>query len=119
MRERRGQGNVLGLGDVDHPDRRLLRQYCHRGGPVVLSGKKWTEGQRRAALERGTHKLTLEHVPFLWEEFDLMVEKGQSVVFTYSVAKEIPGLRLRPPGVKEERDLRPQWLGYYSFSNLN
>ena len=35
------------------------------------------------------------------------------------VAKELPKLRLIPPGVKEDRDWRPQWLVYYSFSNLN
>ena len=35
------------------------------------------------------------------------------------VARELPGLRLRSHGVKEERDRRPRWLGDYSYSNLN
>ena len=48
-----------------------------------------------------------------------MVDKGRWVVLTYLVAKELPGLRLISLGVKEERDRRPQWLGSYSFSNLN
>ena len=48
-----------------------------------------------------------------------MVEKGQWVVFPYSVAKRLPGLRLSPPGVKEERDRRPRWLGDYSFNAIN
>ena len=48
-----------------------------------------------------------------------MVGTGQWVVLPYSVAKDILGLRLIPPGVKEEQDLRPRWLSDYSYSNLN
>ena len=33
-----------------------------------------------------------------------MVEKGQWVVLPYSGAKELPGLRIIPPGVKEDMD---------------
>ena len=48
-----------------------------------------------------------------------MVEKGQWAVLPYSVARTLPGLRLSPPGVKEERDRRPRWLGDYSFFKTN
>ena len=48
-----------------------------------------------------------------------MVSKGQWVVFPYSVAKDLLGLRLILPVVNEDRDRQPQWLGYYSFSNIN
>ena len=61
----------------------------------------------------------MEKVPFLREEFASMVEKGQWVVLLYSVAKDLPGLRMIPPGAKEERYRRPRWLGDDSFSNLN
>ena len=37
----------------------------------------------------------------------------------YSVANELPGLRMSLPRVKEERDRRPRWLGDYSYSNIN
>ena len=37
----------------------------------------------------------------------------------YSLAKEVPGLRLIPLGVKEGRYWRLRWLRDYSFSNLN
>ena len=86
---------------------------------MVLSGKKWTERQRREDLDRGNHQLTLVYLPFLQEEFASMVKKGKWVVLPYSMAKEIPGLNLSPPGVKEERDRRPWWIGDNSFSNLN
>ena len=61
---------------------------------MVLSGGQWAEGQRREALEMGTQKLILEHIPFLREDFALMVEKGRWVVLPYSVDKELPGLSL-------------------------
>ena len=41
-----------------------------------------------------------------------MAEKGQ-------VAKRLPGLRLIPPGVKEERYQRPRWLGDYRYFKTN
>ena len=43
-----------------------------------------------------------------------MVEKGKWEVIPYYVAKELLGLLLIPPDVKEERDRRPWWLGDYS-----
>ena len=73
------------------------------GPPVVLSTKKCTEGQRRAALDRRHHQLNLAHMPILWEEFDSMVEKGQCMGMQYSVVQEISGLKLIPPEVKYER----------------
>ena len=100
MRRRRGRGDFASLTDVEHPARRLLRQYKHWGAPVVLASGSWTEGERQAALKRGPHRSATEHTLFLREEFSSMIEKGQWVVLPYSVAKGLPGLRLSPPGVK-------------------
>ena len=52
----------------------------------------------------------MAHVPFLWEDFSSMVGKGQWVVFPYSVAKELQGLRLSPLRVKEEIYWQPRWI---------
>ena len=48
-----------------------------------------------------------------------MVRNRQWVVLPYLLAKELPGLSMILQGVKEDRDWRPWWLGYYSYSNLN
>ena len=104
---------------MKHPARRLLRQYKHRGAPVVLMSGSWTEGERQAALKRGPHRSATEHTLFLREEFSSMIEKGQWVVLPYSVAKGLPGLRLSPPGVKVERDRIPLWLSEYSYFKIN
>ena len=37
----------------------------------------------------------------------------------YLVTKELPGLRLSPLGLKEERERSPRWLGNYSYININ
>ena len=36
VRRQQGRGDFASLADVKHPARRLLRQYKHRGAPVVL-----------------------------------------------------------------------------------
>ena len=83
-----------------------------------MLGQQWTEGKRREALGRGPHLSTMAHVTFFQEYFALMVEKGQWVVLPQSVATELLGLRLSPPVVQEDRDRKPWWLGYFSYSNL-
>ena len=92
VRQRRGRGDFASLTDVEHPMRRLLRQYKQRGAPVVLASGSWTEGERQAALKRGTHRSATEHTLFLREEFASMIEKEQWVVLPYLVAKGLPGL---------------------------
>ena len=84
VRRRHGHGDFASLADVKHPARRLLRQYKHRGAPVVLMLVSWTEGERQAALKRGPHRSATEHTLFLREEFALMIEKGQWVVLPSS-----------------------------------
>ena len=119
LHRRRGRGDFASLSEVNNSARRLLRQYKHRGAPVVLMAGEWSEGERLAALKRGPHKYSTEHAPFLCEDFALMVEKGQWVVLPYLVAKRLPGLRLSLPGMKVERDRRPRWLGNYSYFKTN
>ena len=71
------------LSEVNHPARRLLRQYKHRSAPVVLITREWSEVERLEALKRGPHKFATKHAPFLCKEFALMVEKVQWVVLPY------------------------------------
>ena len=85
---------------MKHPARRLLQQYKHRGAPVVLMSVEWSDEERLVALQKGPHQSATEHSPFIREEFASMVEKGQWVVPPYSVAKRLPGPRLRPTGMK-------------------
>ena len=48
-----------------------------------------------------------------------MLDKLQLVVLMHLIAKDFPGLRLSPHGVKEEWDRWHRRIGYYSYSNIN
>ena len=61
----------------------------------------------------------LEHAPFLLRDFVSVVGKVQWVMLPYLVAWNLPGLRLRPLVVKEERERRTMWLGDNSYFKLN
>ena len=115
---KRGRGDI-GLLDKPHPANRLLKHYKHHGAPVRLSTPDWTMDQLIESVERGPHKSCDAHVDFLQEEFIDMIKKGQWVVLPFSVAKTLPGLRLSPAGVVEQRDRRPRWIGDYSFYGVN
>ena len=65
MRRQQGRGDFASLADVKHLAQRLLRQYKHRGAPVVLTSGSWTEGERQAVLKRGPHRSATEHTLFL------------------------------------------------------
>ena len=91
------------MEEIPYLSCRLLRQYKHRGAPVVLVGKNWTEEDRQSLLARVRYWFDLEHANLLRKDFTSILGKGQRVVLLYSDAWNIPGLCLRPLGVKEER----------------
>ena len=75
--ECKGQGYLVSLKIFLHTYWRLLRDYKHRGVPVKLHARQWTEGRNQAALQWDSHKSDTENTPFLWEEFFSVVGKGQ------------------------------------------
>ena len=115
-KRRRGD---IGMLRWPHPANRLINHYKKHGAPVRLSTPDWTMDQLMESVERGPHKSCDAHVDFLQEEFIDMIKKGQWVVLPFSVAKTLPGLRLSPAGVVEQRDRRPRWIGDYSFYGVN
>ena len=48
-----------------------------------------------------------------------MIHKGQWVVLPASMALELEGIRLSPPGVVEQRERRPRWICDYTWSQVN
>ena len=107
---RRSRGDFASLDNVDHPARRLLHFYKHRGAPVRFSTPPWTRHQIERALLRGPHKSCNDYIDFLNTEFVDMISKGQWLVLPYSDVKDLPGLRLSPPGVVPQRERRPRWI---------
>ena len=120
VKTRRQGGDLSDLENVDqHPAKRLLKIYKHRGVPVKFSSPKWSRTKIKAALTRGAHKSCNEHIDFLNEEFVDMIQKGQWVILPATMAMELEGLRLSPPGVIPQRDRRPRWICDYTWSGVN
>ena len=53
------------------------------------------------------------------EEFKEMISKGQWLVLPYTAVKDLPGLRLSPPGVIPQRNRQPRWICDYSWWGVN
>jgi hypothetical protein len=119
VKVKRTSDDFSDLSQVEHPARRLLRQYKHRGAPVVLATQPWSQLTLQQAVDRGPHKSCFEHVEFLMGELGEMLDKGQWVVLPFSAVKHLPNLRVSPPGVVPQRNRRPRWICDYSWSKVN
>ena len=119
VKQRRSTSDFASLNNVHHPAKRLLSFYKHRGAPVKFATPPWTRHQVTRALNRGPHKSCFEHLDFLKEEFLDMIAKGQWLVLPAHAVKNLPGLRLSPPGVIPQRDRRPRWICDYSWWGVN
>ena len=119
VKQRRPVSDFSSLQNVHHPAKRLLSFYKNRGAPVKFSTPPWTRRQVQRALSRGPHKSCFEHLDFLKEEFVDMIKKGQWLVLPASAVKDLPGLRVSPPGVVPQRDRRPRWICDYSWWGVN
>ena len=118
VRRRRPRSDIGSL-HVPHPGNRILNHYKHHGVPVRFSSPAWTKAQLLDAISRGAHRSCNEHLAFLKEEFVDMVNKRQWVVLPFDIAQHLPGLRLSPPGVVEQRDRRPRWICDYTWYGVN
>ena len=107
------------LNRVHHPAKRLLKYYKNRGAPVKFSTEPWDQTKIDAALQRGAHKLCMEHFEFLHKEFADMIAKAQWVVLPAKAVKDLQGLRVSPSGVVPQLGRRPRWIVDYSWSLAN
>ena len=117
--QRRRRGDFNTLHNLPHPAKRLLRYYKNHGVPVSTKSSHWTGEQLLQALQRGPHRSCTEYKEFLCEEFCDMIKKEQWVVLPFDEVKDLPGLRLSPPGVVPQRERRPRWIGDYTWSGVN
>ena len=60
----------------------------------------------------------MSRVTFLRYGFSLMLLKGKWVFLPYLVSKDLTGISLVPPIVKEDQDWWPRWIGGYSYSYI-
>ena len=111
---KQARGDFTSLTNIDHPAKRLLLHYKHRGAPVKFSTPPWSRKQVNIAIKRGPHKSCTNYIDFLHEEFVDMIRKGQWVVLPASVARTLPGIRISPPGVVPQQERRTRWICDYT-----
>jgi hypothetical protein len=70
-------------------------------------------------MARGCHRSATEHRDFIREEMADFVESGFYAVLPYSAVRHLPGLRLSPLGIKEERDRRARLVVDHTWFLIN
>ena len=48
-----------------------------------------------------------------------MIKLKEWVILLLRAVRNLPGLRISPPGVVPKRNRRPRWIGYYTLSDVN
>lgn len=119
VKETRQRSDISNLENVHHKAKPLLKHYRYRGAPVKLSTEPWHRDRIDQALQRGAHKSCLGHINFLEEEFADMRSKGQWIVLRACDVKDLPGLRIAPPGVIEQDGRRPRTIVDFTFNGVN
>ena len=119
VNHRRQRGDFAEVSTLPHPASRLLQHYKVHGAPVKFTTEPWKRHTIERALARGPHRSCMEHIDFLHEEFIDMINKQQWIILPFSEAKNLPNLRLSPPGVVPQRGRRPRWIVDYSWWNVN
>jgi hypothetical protein len=119
VRERRGTSNLTTLSNLHHPAIPLLRHLSTQGFPVHMSTPPWTTSHNDAAVQRGPHKSSLQHLEFLREELADMVDRATWIVLPYHLVRHFPNLRVSPMGVVPQHERRPRPIVDYTFSGVN
>lgn len=70
-------------------------------------------------MARGCHRSANEHKAFIRDEMADFVESGFYAVLPYSKVRHLPGLRLSPLGIKEERDRRARLVVDHTWFLVN
>jgi hypothetical protein len=104
---------------LDHPAGEFLASLHEHGVPCVQSDEDWTLEQLDERMARGCHRSATEHKDFIREEMADFVESGFYAVLPYTHVRDLPGLRLSPLGIKEERDRRARLVVDHTWFGVN
>lgn len=107
------------LQDIPHPAGAYLAHLREHGVPVIMCTEPLSPEQLKEQLDRGCHKSAQNHADFVRDEMADFVESGYWLVLPYDLIKDLPGLRLSPLGVKEERERRHRLVVDHTFFLVN
>lgn len=104
---------------LDHPAGEFLASLHEHGVPCIQSDPDWTLSQLDERMARGCHRSATEHKAFIRDEMADFVDSGFYAVLPYSKVRHLPGLRLSPLGIKEERDRRARLVVDHTWFGVN
>ena len=107
------------VGNLPHPAAPLLESMRTQGAAVPLSTAPWSQGRIKAAILRGPHKSTKEHISSVRTEFTGMMNKGQWGLLPAKLLADEAYLRVSPLGVVPQWDRRPRTIADYTYFEVN
>ena len=107
------------LSKLPHAAGEFLESLHVHGVPCVLSDAPWDSSTLDARVALGCHRSARDHAAFIRKEMAEFVSEGFYTVLPYSLIRDLPGLRLSPLGVKEERDRRPRLVVDHTWYGVN
>ena len=107
------------VGKLPHPAAPLLLELRNHGANLQLETPPWSLERRQAAVSRGPHRSSFDHIEFVHQDFADMVAKGFWVVLPVSDIIHLEDVRFSPLGVVPQRERRPRVICDYSFYDIN
>ena len=105
--------------DIDHPAAPFLEDLRTNGVPAKSTAPPLEPKERDNQFWRGAHASAEMNRAFVREEMAEFIECGYWTVLPYRLVKDLPGLRISPLGVKEERERKPRLVCDHSFFGVN
>lgn len=107
------------IDQLPHPAAPLLASLRDHGVPVLFDDRDWTLQELDDAVERGCNQSATFHKEFIAEEMVEFMKDGYWTVLPYHLVRNLPGLRLSPSQIKEERDRKPRFIADHRTSKVN
>ena len=107
------------VNNIDHPAAPFLEDLRENGVPAKSSEPPLTPKERDNQFWRGAHASAEMNRAFVRKEMAEFIECGYWTVLPYRLVKDLPGLRISPLGVKEERERKPRLVCDHSFFGVN
>jgi hypothetical protein len=107
------------IGQIPHPASEFLASVHDHGVPVLFDDPDWTLSQLDAAVAKGCNHSAIEHKDFIAEEMMEFARDGFWTILPYAKVRQLPGLRLSPAQIKEERDRRPRFIADHKSWGIN
>ena len=107
------------MENLPHPAGEFLASLHEHGAPCVQSDEDWSLELLDERMAHGCHRSANEHRDFIRGEMADFVDAGFYAVLPYSKVRHLPGLRLSPLGIKEERDRRARLVVDHTWFLVN